>query len=178
MWSRSIVRPCSSPKKVLYGKCHNTRTVGESRTRWEEVVWRDTSLTHLLTPWSRVLLEMLTSKLCSQSRNSPHLWNPKVPHRTHKCPPPVPILSQLHPVPTTPSNFLKIHLNINLPSTSWSPQWPLSLRLPHQHPLHTSILPHTRYIPCPFYSSRFYHPHNIGQEYRSFSLLPITKANR
>jgi hypothetical protein len=47
------------------------------------------------------------SKLCSLSRNSPHLWNLKVPHRTHKCPPPVPILSQLHPVPTTSSNFLK-----------------------------------------------------------------------
>jgi hypothetical protein len=75
-------------------------------------------LTYLL------LLEKLTSKLCRYSRNSPHLWNPKVPHRTHKCPPPFPILSQIHPVPTTPSNFLKIHLNIILPSTSWSPQWP------------------------------------------------------
>ena len=38
------------------------------------------------------------------------------------------------PTPSSPSNFLKIHLNIILPSTSWSPQWPLSLRLPHQHP--------------------------------------------
>ena len=100
-----------------------------------------TTATTTTTPWSRVLLEKLTSKLCSLSRNSPHLWNPKVPHRTHKCPPPVPILSQLHPAPTTPSNFLKNYLNIILPSTSWSPQWPLSLRLPHQHPLHTSILP-------------------------------------
>ena len=117
---------------------------------------------YLLTSWSIVLLEKQTSKLCSWSRNSPHLWNPKVPHRTHKCPPPVPILSQLHPVPTTSSNFLKIHLNIILPSTSWSPQWSLPLRLPHQHPVHPSILPHTRHMPCPSHSSRFYHPHNIG----------------
>ena len=113
-------------------------------------------LTYLL---HGVLLEKLTSKICRQSRN---LWNPKVSHRTHKCPPPVPILSQLHPVPMTPSSFLKIHLNIILPSMSWSPQWHLSLRLPHQHPVHTSILPHTCHMPCPSHSSRFYHPHNIG----------------
>jgi len=44
---------------------------------------------------------------------------PEVPHLSQKCPPPVPILSQLHPVPTTPSKFLKTHLNIILPSTFW-----------------------------------------------------------
>jgi hypothetical protein len=61
------------------------------------------------------------------------LWNPKFHYRTHKCPPPVSILSQLHPVPTTPSNFLNIHINIILQSPPESPQWPLSLRFPHQH---------------------------------------------
>jgi len=69
------------------------------------------------------------------------------------------------PTPSSPhdsSNFLKIHLNIILPSASWSPQWPLSLRLPRQHPVHTSILHHTRHMPCPSHSSRFYHPHIIG----------------
>ena len=97
-------------------------------------------LTYLLTPCNRVLLEKLTGFAANQE--IPRiLWNnPKVHYRTHKRPPPVPILSQLHPVPTTPSYFLKIHLNIILPSTSWSPQWSLSLRFPHQNLVHTSPL--------------------------------------
>jgi hypothetical protein len=81
------------------------------------------------------------------------LWNPKVLYHTHKCPPPVRILSQLHPEPTTPSNPLKMHLNIILPSTSGSPQWFLSLRFPHQHLVHNCLLPHTCHIPPPSHYS-------------------------
>jgi hypothetical protein len=56
----------------------------------------------------------------------------------------------------------QIHPNIIHPSTPRSPQRSLSLRFPHQNPIHPPLLTHTRHMPSPSHSSPFYHPHNIG----------------
>ena len=68
------------------------------------------------------------------------LWNPKIHYGIHNCPLPVPIQKQLDPVQTSTSHFLKIQLNIILPSTPGFPEWSLSLRFPHQNPVSTSPL--------------------------------------
>ena len=73
------------------------------------------------------------------------------------CPHPEPDQSS----PCSPSHFLKIHLNIILPSTLGSRKWTLALRFPHQTPVHASPILHTRHMPRPSQSSWFYHSQNI-----------------
>ena len=94
-----------------------------------------------------------TTRLSASQEIPPLLWNPKVHYRIHNCPSPVPVLSQLDPVHTATSNFLKIHFLIILPSTPGSPQWSLSLSFPHQNPVYASPLIHTPYMFRPFNSS-------------------------
>ena len=82
-------------------------------------------LNYLLTPWCRILLEKLTGLQLVKKCLAFH-GTPKVHYRTHKRPPPVPILGLPNPVHIPTSHLLEIHPNIH-PSTPRSPQWSPSL---------------------------------------------------
>ena len=75
--------------------------------------------------------------------------NPKVHYHTHKRPPTVPSLGQPNPVHIPTYHLLEIHPNIIHPSTPRSTQWSLSIRFPHQDPIHPRLLTHTRHMPSP-----------------------------
>ena len=73
-------------------------------------------------------------------------WNQRVYYCVYRCPPTVPILSQINPVHDL-SYFLKIHLNIILQFTPGPSMWSLSLRFPTKF-LFTSVITPVR-AACP-----------------------------
>ena len=108
--------------------------------------------TYLLNPCSRVLLEKLTGS--QLVKKFPTFWTRRLitafTSARHLS---ISRASSIQSISPT-SHFLKIHLNIILPSTPGSPKWSPSLRVP---PVYISLLPHTFYIIHPSHSSRFYH---------------------
>ena len=120
------------------------------------------NLTYLLT-YSMVQSSSWEANWFAASQEIPRiLWNLKVHYRTHKPPPPVPILCQPNPVHIPTSHLLEINPNIIHPPMPRSPQWSLSLWFPYQDPICPPLFTHTRHMPSPSHSSRFYHPHDIG----------------
>jgi hypothetical protein len=97
----------------------------------------DTSFTHYM----RQSASWEANRPSSSQETPSNLWNPKVHYRIDKCRPPVSILTQLDPVHTLTSHFLKIHLNIILSYTPGSPKWSFALMFHHQNPVHASPLP-------------------------------------
>jgi hypothetical protein len=127
----------------------------------------------LLTYFLRYPIEQspsLEANRFSASQEIPRiLWNPKVHYHIHKCPPTLSILSQLNPLHTPTLHFLKIHLNIILPSTPGSPHWSLPSGFPTKT-LYTPLPSPIRAI-CYAYLILldFITRTIVGEEYRSLS---------
>jgi len=152
---RSTLRKCTEEQSII--------SYWVKSTQLADVRLRNTAIgTYLLTPWRRDLLETVIG---SQSvKNFPEFYGTRrfinaFTSAHHQ------FLPWARSIPSmTPTRFLKIHLNIILPSTSRSSKRSISLSCTHQNPVHISSLSHTCYMPRPPHSSRFYHPNNIWWE--------------
>jgi hypothetical protein len=102
---------------------------------------------------------------------TPWRQNPKVHHRIHNSPPPVPVLSQLDPIYTPPANLLKIHSDPILSSTPWSSKWSLSFWISHQNPVRIPLLSHACHMSFPPHSPWFDLPNNICGGVRAYRYI-------
>ena len=116
------------------------------------------SLICLPTSWSRVLLEKPTG---SQLVKFPAFYGIRMLITAFTSARHLSLSwgSSIQFIPPLPTSCRSI-----LPSTPGSPRWSFPLRFPHHKPVYAFPLPHTRYMPCPSHSFRFYHQNNIGWE--------------
>ena len=84
-------------------------------------------------------------------------------------PPHVSILGQPYPVHIPTSHLLEIHPKIIHPFTPMSPQWSLSLRIPHQDPIHPLSSPISATCPAQLILLHFITRTILGEVYKSFS---------
>ena len=134
-------------------------------------------ISYSITPWSRVLLEKLiglqlvkkfptfyvTRRFISPVTSAHHLslsWA-----RSIQSTPP-------HPTSWRSILLLYSHLRLGLPSGLFPSGYP------HRKSVYVSPLPHKRYIPRPYHSSRFYHPKNIWWAVQIIMLLIISANTR
>jgi len=117
-------------------------------------------LTYLLTPWCRVLLEKLTGLQLVKKFPAFHGTRRFITAPTSVHHLSLSRANQIQSIYAHPTSWrsiliLSTHLRLGPPVVSFPP---VSPPRPYKHPL----LTHTRHMSSPSYSSRFYHPHNIG----------------
>ena len=126
------------------------------------------SFTYLLT-YSMVQSPSREATWFAATQEIPRISrNPKSHYRTQKSPPPVSILGQPNPVHIPTSHLLEIHPNIIHPSMPRSPQWPLSLRFPHQEPITPLSSPIRATCPAHLILLDFITRTILGEVYRSW----------
>jgi len=108
----------------------------------------------------------------SASQETPSFYGTKVYYRLRKCPPPVPVLSQLNPVHTSHPNSKQFVLILSYHLRPVS-QVEFSLSFTHQNPVYVSPLPYTRYMRLPPHSYRYYHPKYVVWAVQVIKLLIV-----
>ena len=122
--------------------------------------WLIRLLTHLLTPWCRVLLQKLTGLQLVKKFPVFHATRrfitalTSVHHLSLTWARPIQSIYP-HPISWRSVLILSTHLRLGLPRGHLPSGFPTKT-------LYTPSPPHTRHMPSPSHSSRFYHPHNIG----------------
>ena len=117
--------------------------------------------TYLLTAWCRVLLEKLTGLQLVKKIPAFHITRrfitalTSVRHLSLSWASPIQS-TYTHPTSWRSVLILSTHLRLGLPNGLLPSGFPTKNL--YKPPLHK----HTRHMPSPSHSSRFYHPHNIG----------------